>query len=67
MPVTTVFLIWLVGTIALVIPCWHLLGRIGRNPGLALLNVVPVLGLSVVLYVVALASWPAYPQARSDL
>jgi hypothetical protein len=64
---STVFFIWLGSTLAFLIPSWIVLGRIGRDPSLALVTVIPVLGLSVVLYVIGLGRWPQFPGAESGL
>ena len=64
---STLFFIWLGATLAVLIPSWLVLGRIGRDPSLALITVIPVLGLSVVLYVVGLSRWPEFPEADSGL
>jgi hypothetical protein len=64
---SNIFFIWLGATLAVLIPCWIVLGRIGRDPSLALVTVIPVLGLSVVLYVIGLGRWPAHPEADSPL
>jgi hypothetical protein len=61
------FFIWLVLTLAVLIPSWIVLGRIGRDPSLALVTVIPLLGLSVVLYVVGLGRWPNFPEAKAEL
>ena len=64
---STIFFVWLGMTLAVLIPSWIVLGRIGRDPSLALVTVIPVLGLSVVLYVVGLGRWPNFPRAESGL
>ena len=64
---STIFFIWLGATLAVLIPCWIVLGRIGRDPSLALITVIPILGLSVVLYVIGLGHWPNFPRAESRL
>jgi hypothetical protein len=64
---STLFFLWLSATLAVLIPSWIVLGRIGRDPSLALVTVIPVLGLSVVLYVIGLGRWPNFPQAESSL
>jgi hypothetical protein len=61
------FYLWLGSTLATLIPSWIVLGRIGRDPSLALVTVIPIFGLSVVLYVVGLGRWPNFPQAEAGL
>ena len=64
---STIFFVWLGATLVVLIPCWIVLGRIGRDPSLALVTVIPLIGLSVVLYVIGLGRWPQYPDADSPL
>lgn len=53
----------LIGQLLLVIPFWRILKRMGLPPALSLLAFLPGLGFLILLYVVAIAKWPALPEA----
>ncbi|MEC5160591.1 hypothetical protein ACFDR9_001002 [Janthinobacterium sp. CG_23.3] len=48
----------------LVLPLWKICGRAGFPPALALVAIVPVLGLLVVAGILAFAEWPAAARRR---
>ena len=54
----------LLGMVLLVIPLWRICGRAGFHPALALVAIVPVLGLLVVAGILAFAEWPAAARRR---
>ncbi len=54
----------LIGMLLLVVPLWKICGRAGFPPALAVLAVVPMLGLLIVAGILAFAEWPATRQRR---
>lgn len=51
------FLGWIISALATGVPLWRLLPGAGMSPALALLSIIPILGL-VVLWVIAFRRWP---------
>lgn len=49
----------IVGAI-LVYPLWEICRKLGRNPALSLLALVPVLGLMTLSLILAFGRWPAF-------
>jgi uncharacterized membrane protein len=49
------FAFWIVVTI---IPSIKLLRRVGMHPALAVLNLLPFLGLIILVWIVAYSQWP---------
>lgn len=43
-----------------VIPTWRIFARVGQQPALALLRLIPGLGPILVLYILAFCEWPKF-------
>jgi hypothetical protein len=57
---------WLISfAIFFVFPFWKILDRIGFKPAFSLVALVPG-GVLVLLWVIALAKWPALPQVKKN-
>lgn len=57
---------WLVAVaIFFVVPFWRIFKRVGFKPAMALLALVPG-GILVLLWVIALAKWPAFAQEKKE-
>lgn len=50
----------------LLYPLWEIFRRLGRDPKLSLLALLPVAGLMVVALILALGRWPAVDRAAPD-
>ena len=54
----------IVGAI-LIYPLWEICRKLGRNPALSLLALVPVIGLMTLALILAFGRWPSFdPVAR---
>jgi hypothetical protein len=53
-------IIFLIGTLIVVLPFWFICKKAGFSPWLSLINIVP-LGTLVLLYVLAFAEWKVVP------
>jgi hypothetical protein len=51
---------WAVSLLLWVIPTWRILGRAGNVPALALLGLIPIVGVLIVLFVIAYGRWPRF-------
>ena len=49
---------WLVISALLVVPLWRIFNRVGMNPALSLLAVIPMVGLLAAVGVLAFGDWP---------
>lgn len=61
----TDLLAYLVVASLIVVPFFRILGRAGFSPWLALLTVIPWLGLVIVASILSFAQWPA-PKNKSE-
>ena len=48
----------MVASVIFVYPAWRIFFRAGLSRGLALLIFIPYIGIPIVLYILALSSWP---------
>lgn len=55
----------LIGIAIVMVPCWLILKKAGFSPWLALLCIVPTIGLLVLLYVLAFADWKVVPAPQT--
>jgi hypothetical protein len=55
---------WLISfAVFFVFPFWRILDRVGYKPAFSLIALIPG-GVLVLLWVIALAKWPALPQVK---
>jgi hypothetical protein len=56
-------LTYVVGAALAIVPLWRIFGRAGLAPALSLLTLIPVVGFTVAIAVLALKRWPVLGRA----
>ena len=50
---------WLIAIGLFVMPLWVAMKKAGMNPAISLLSFIPVVGISIALFIFAYGDWPA--------
>ena len=54
-------LYYLIMVALIIFPIWRILSRTGLKPAWSLLAFIPLLGLPIVSFILAIAQWPTLP------
>lgn len=52
----------IISIVILIVPFWVLMKRIGRNPFLSLVCLLPYLGPAIVIAIFSFGRWPRFPK-----